>query len=207
MSGNRRRLRPQDRRALILTAAAEVFAAAGYDRASMRAVATSAGITTPVLYDHFASKAELYAALVSRVADELITGWERVGEDVVAGGGSTEDVFRRTIDHIYGWIETNPAGWRIVFLDSPSDPAVAEAHRLRQRKATDVLAAQFGRVADIRLSVPLDRRRADRFLAEAAKWTVNAIAAWWWDNRDLSRAQIVELTADLLWRGLARITE
>jgi len=205
MSGDRRRLRPEDRRELILTAAAEVFAAAGYDRAAMREVARGAGITTPVLYDHFASKAELYAALLTHEADDLITGWARVGEQAAAD--STEDVFRQTIDAIYGWIEANPAGWRMIFLDSPGDPAVAEAHRQRQQRATDVLAEQFSRIANLALSVELDRERADRFLAEAAKWTVNAIAAWWWDNRDLSRAQIVELTADLLWRGLARITE
>ncbi|HEY0449779.1 TetR/AcrR family transcriptional regulator [Actinophytocola sp.] len=206
MAGGRRRLRPEDRRALILTAGATEFAAAGYDRATMRAVATAAGITTPVLYDHFPSKAELYAALVTREADDLISRWERVGEEVAAAGGSTEDVFRRTIDEIYRWIETNPTGWRMVFLDSPSDPPVAEAHRQRQERATEVLAAQFGRVAELRLSVALERDRANRFLADAAKWTVNAVAAWWWANRDVSRAQLVELTADLLWRGLAEVT-
>ena len=47
---------------------------------------------------------------------------------------------------------------------------------------------------------------AEGFLAEAAKWTVNAIAAWWWTNRDLNRDQLVELTADLLWRGLGQET-
>ncbi|OLF18915.1 TetR/AcrR family transcriptional regulator [Actinophytocola xanthii] len=207
MSGKRRRLPPADRREVILAAAATVFAEVGYDRAAMRAVATAAGVTTPVLYDHFASKADLYAALVSAQADDLITRWEEVGTQVAGGGGSTEDVFRSTVDAIFAWIEANPTGWRMVFLDAPSDPAVAQAHRARQERATAVLAEQFGRVAELRISVPLERRRADLLLAEAAKWTVNAIAAWWWDNRDLSRAQIVELTADLLWRGLAHITE
>jgi hypothetical protein len=69
-----------------------------------------------------------------------------------------------------------------------------------------VLAAQFARVPTLRLSVDLERDRAEGFLAEAAKWTVNAIAAWWWTNRDLSRDQLVELTADLLWRGLGQVT-
>lgn len=204
MSGNRRRLRPEDRRAVILEASAGVFAEAGYDRASMRAVAAAAGVTTPVLYDHFASKADLYAALVTDLADDLISRWAAVGEQ---DGGSTEDLFRRTIDAIFSWIEGNEAGWRMVFLDAPSDPAVAEAHRGRQDRATAVLAEQFGRVAALNLSVELERERADHFLAEAAKWTVNAIAAWWWANRDLSRAQIVELTADLLWRGLGHVTK
>lgn len=206
MSGNerRKRLRPADRRAVILAAAVEVFASAGYDRASMRAVAASAGVTTPVLYDHFASKAELFAALVESQADALISQWEQVGHGVP--DGSAEDLFRGTIEAIFAWVETNEAGWRMIFLDSPTDPAVAQVHRERQERATQVLAEQFARVDSLRLSVDLPRDRANTFLAEAAKWTVNAIAAWWWSNRDLSRTQIVDLTADLLWRGLGEIT-
>lgn len=204
MSG-KRRLTPEDRRALIVSAARTVFADAGYDRASMRTVAKAAGITTPVLYDHFASKAALYAALVESEADQLISRWEQAGHEVP--DGDIETLFRRTIGTIFDWIEANEAGWRIIFLDSPSDPAVAEAHRNRQERATAVLATQFARATNLKLSVALPRERAEQFLAEAAKWTVNAIAAWWWANRDLTRDQIVELTADLLWRGLGNITE
>jgi AcrR family transcriptional regulator len=203
MSG-KRRLTPENRRAVIVSAALAVFAEAGYDRASMRAVAKAAGITTPVLYDHFASKADLYAALVETEADALIATWEQEG--LAVPDGSIEELFRRTIGTIFDWVAANEAGWRIIFLDSPSDPAVAQAHQRRQERATAVLAAQFARVPSLRLSVDLERDRAVGFLAEAAKWTVNAIAAWWWTNRDLSRDQLVELTADLLWRGLGQVT-
>lgn len=189
---------------MIVSAALEVFAEAGYDRASMRAVAKAAGITTPVLYDHFASKAALYAALVETEADALISRWEQSGGDI--SDGSAEDLFRATIATIFDWMSANEAGWRIIFLDSPSDPAVAAAHRTRQERATSVLATQFGQVRHLYLSVPLGRARANDFLAEAAKWTVNAIAAWWWGNRDLTRDQIIELTSDLLWRGLGHVT-
>jgi AcrR family transcriptional regulator len=203
MSG-KRRLTPEGRRAVILSAALPVFAEGGYDRASMRAVAKAAGITTPVLYDHFASKADLYAALVEAEADALIAAWEQEG--LAVPDGSTEQLFRHTIGTIFDWVAANEAGWRIIFLDSPSDPAVNEAHRRRQERATAVLAAQFARVPSLHLSVALERERAEGFLAEAAKWTVNAIAAWWWGNRDLTRDQLVELTADLLWRGLGQVT-
>jgi AcrR family transcriptional regulator len=202
MSG--KRLTPEDRRAVIVSAALEVFADAGYDRASMRAVAKTAGVTTPVLYDHFASKAALYAALIESEADALINRWEQSGFHIP--DGSAEDLFRETISTIYDWVSANEAGWRIIFLDSPSDPAVAEAHRRRQERATEVLAAQFASLPHFHLSVPLSRERANDFLAEASKWTVNAIAAWWWGNRDLTKDQIVELTSDLLWRGLNHVT-
>jgi AcrR family transcriptional regulator len=203
MSG-KKRLTPENRRAVIVEAALSVFAEAGYDRASMRAVAKAAGITTPVLYDHFASKAALYAALVESEADALINRWEDSGRHIP--DSSAEDMFRDTIITIYDWVSANEAGWRIIFLDSPSDPEVAEAHRRRQERATRVLAEQFAHVHHVHLSVPMDRARANDFLAEAAKWTVNAIAAWWWGNRDLTKDQIVDLTSDVLWRGLGHVT-
>jgi AcrR family transcriptional regulator len=203
MSG-RKRLSHEDRRAVIVSAALTVFAEAGYDRASMRAVARAAGITTPVLYDHFASKAALYAALVESEADALITRWEDSGFEIP--DGSAEDMFLESISTIFDWVASNEAGWRIIFLDSPSDPVVAAAHRQRQERATAVLSGQFAKVRHLHLSAPLERERADDFLAEAAKWAVNAIAAWWWGNRDLTRDQIIGLTSDVLWRGLGHVT-
>lgn len=187
-----------------MSAALEVFADAGYDRASMRAVARAAGVTTPVLYDHFASKADLYAALVESEADALISKWEASGFEIP--DGSAEDMFLESISTIFDWVAENEAGWRIIFLDAPSDPAVAEAHQRRQARASHVLAGQFGRIDHLYLSGPLERERANDFMAEAAKWTVNAIAAWWWGNRDLTRDQIIGLTRDLLWRGLGNVT-
>ncbi|GAB3406970.1 TetR/AcrR family transcriptional regulator [Flindersiella endophytica] len=194
-------MRSGDRRAAILDAAAKVFARSGYDQASMREVAREAGITTPVLYDHFASKAQLYATLVDAYADDLIASWS-------AGVHSDDpaELFARSIDTIFAWIERNEAGWRLLFLDSPGDPDVAAALRRKQELATAQLAGLFQRVPHLTLSADLDRDRAGQLFAEAAKWAVNAIAAWWWSHRDLTRDQIVALTTDLLWRGIQGIT-
>ena len=205
MSGKKRRLTPEGRRAVIVSAALEVFADLGYDRASMRAVAKAAGVTTPVLYDHFASKADLYAAIVEMEADALIDRWEGSGLHISDGGGA-EDMFMETVGTIFDWATENEAGWRIIFLDEPTDPVVAKAHARRQARASHVLAAQFSQVDFIHLPVPLDRERANDFLAEAAKWSINAIAAWWWSNRDLTRDQIMQMTHALLWRGLGHVT-
>lgn len=206
MSGKkRRRLKPEDRRAVIVSAALEVFANEGYDRASMRAVAKAAGVTTPVLYDHFASKADLYATIVEQEADALIDRWEGAGLHISDGGGA-EDMFAESVGTIFDWATQNEAAWRIIFLDEPTDPVVAKAHARRQARASQVLAAQFGQIGFLHLSVPLDRERANEFLAEATKWTVNAIAAWWWSNRDLTRDQIMQMTHALMWRGLGHVT-
>jgi AcrR family transcriptional regulator len=200
MSG--KRLSKAERRERILAAAAEVLATTSYAAAGMRDVATRAGISTPVLYDHFASKADLYATLLERQVDALIDDWSMPPEQV-----STYELFHGRVSAIYVWIERNELAWRMIFGETPGDEVVARAHRRGQARATAQLASLFRLVPRLDLSVDLDRARADEVLAEAAKSTLNAFATWWWTNRDVPRADIVALTADLLWRGLRELTE
>src|SRR4051794_32492928 len=69
----RRRLRPEQRRELILAAAAEEFGHRGHRGARMEDIARAAGVTKAVLYDHFPSKSELHAEVVGRASDHLVT--------------------------------------------------------------------------------------------------------------------------------------
>ncbi|MGA6165918.1 TetR/AcrR family transcriptional regulator [Amycolatopsis magusensis] len=187
-----------ERRERILAAAAGVFAERGYDAAGMREVAARAGISTPVLYDHFPAKAQLYAGLLQSEVDRLQAAWGGLPEPRDA-----EELFVATVDAIFGWIERNQQGWRMIFAEAPSDPEVAEVHRRGQARATEKLAELF---AAVPLSTDLDRSRANELFAETYKSAVNAIAGWWWHNRDLPRAHVVALTTDLLWHGLRRLT-
>ncbi|QWF80232.1 TetR/AcrR family transcriptional regulator [Amycolatopsis sp. CA-230715] len=198
MSG--KRLSRQERRERIIAAAGGVFAEAGYDAAGMREVATAAGITTPVLYDHFPSKADLYAALLESEVDSLLAGWAGVPER-----GDVEQVLRSRVDVIFAWLESNERGMRMIFAETPADPAVAEVHRRGQRRATERLTAVFLQAPELALTANLPRARAGEALAEAAKSALNAIATWWWHNRDVPREDVVALTTDLLWRGLGAL--
>jgi AcrR family transcriptional regulator len=66
------RLTATARREQLLDVALDVFAHAGYHGASMNDVADAAGVTKPVLYQHFESKRELYQALLDAVAARLL---------------------------------------------------------------------------------------------------------------------------------------
>lgn len=200
MSG--KRLSRDERRERILAAAARVFAASGYDAAGMREVATAAGISTPVLYDHFPSKARLYAGLLESEVDSLLAGW-----DALPPSDTAEELLRGRVAAIFAWMETNERGWRMIFAETPSDPAVAEVHRQGQARATGQLTGVFAQVPGLALTADLPRDRANEALAEAAKSALNAIATWWWSNRDIPREQVVALTTDLLWRGLGNLIQ
>lgn len=178
-----------------------MFATDGYDRASIRAVARAAGITTPVVYDHFASKAELYATVVHAHMKALVDTWSGDTE-----GFTPQQLFEHTITSTLTWVETNEHGWRLMFLDMPSDAEAFEALRDAQGRAGLALAALFRRVPLLGLSTDIDRARADELLAGVVRFCVHAVITWWWRNRDVPRADVVALATDLLWRGLADIT-
>src|SRR6516162_5189347 len=67
----RTRLTAEQRRESILDAATEVFAAAGYRAGKVSDVAARVGVTEPVIFQNFGSKAALYAAVLDRVAAEI----------------------------------------------------------------------------------------------------------------------------------------
>src|SRR5258706_16454390 len=75
-SGNRRgnRLPRDERRGQLLAAASEVFVDRGYHAAGMDEIADRAGVSKPVLYQHFTSKLELYLAVLARHVDNLVSG-------------------------------------------------------------------------------------------------------------------------------------
>src|ERR671932_2340549 len=76
---------PRDaRRAQLLAAAQEVFVANGYHAAAMDDIAERAGVSKPVLYQHFPGKLELYLALLDTQAEAL-------GETVIAALAGTTD--------------------------------------------------------------------------------------------------------------------
>ena len=66
------RLSATARREQLLDVALEVFAHTGYHDTSMNDVAEAAGVTKPVLYQHFESKRDLYLALLDEVGAEMI---------------------------------------------------------------------------------------------------------------------------------------
>src|SRR5213596_1808316 len=76
----RRRLRAEERRESILSAANMVFGQRGYDTVRIDDVATAAGISKALIYEHFRSKQELYGELMNHAALEML--------DRIVGGGS-----------------------------------------------------------------------------------------------------------------------
>ncbi len=97
---NKSRLPRDERRALLLAAALEVFTAAGYHSAAMDEIADRAGVSKPVLYQHFPSKLELYLAVLDLHIDSLVFQIQRA----IASHSENADRVRATVDAYFDYI-------------------------------------------------------------------------------------------------------
>ena len=198
----KRRLTAEARRERILDVAGRLFAERGYDGASIDAIADAAGITAPVVYDHFASKRDLYGMLLERHGAALVDATTRPVPD-----GTLEQLLRVNVEAFFAFVEEHPDAWRILFRDPSPDPEVAAVQRAVQAQATRRLAeAIVAQAPRLRVSARLPRRQADEVVAELGKSALNGLAAWWWEHREVPRATLVALAMDVLWVGLRDLT-
>ncbi len=195
----RRRLPASERRVLILDAALRAFAANGYDGAAMDEIAEAAGISKAVVYDHVASKRELYTQLLHTIRGEL----EGLVEDALrAPGEDGEERVRAAVDAIYGYVEQHPEASRLLVLELQGANVSAIGRELEEKLA-DALARTLG------AETPMFDHRSDRglqleLLAELLKSVVLGGAGWWYRHPQVPRADLVERTVEVLWPAIGR---
>ncbi len=199
----RRRLRGDVRRERILDAATRVFAEKGYDSTSFGDVAKVAGITRPVVYDHFRTKEELHLLLLERERDRIL---EHVEVELVADDSPGERVFR-ALDAFFSYVEEHPYAWRMLFRETAGDTKMANAQRRLQSEAHLAVAALVAKDPGSKL---LRGRNKDvRLEMFAALWgsATNGLARWWYDHREVPRKAVVATAMDGLWVGVERLRE
>src|SRR5919198_4165120 len=137
-TGSRRRLTRDERRAQILDAAAGVFAERGYEGTSIDEVADAAGISKPVIYDHFDSKKDLHIALIDKQTDDMLAFWS----ERVSGEQSLERQLAAGFDAFLEFVETHEYAWRLLFRDpTAADADILKAQARIQHRATAAIAA------------------------------------------------------------------
>jgi AcrR family transcriptional regulator len=199
LSGTERRRRPArerlsggERRRRILAAAAEVFAAAGYRAASMEDVARAAGVTKPVVYDHFGSKRELFVEVMERARDEL-TG---LGARAMSADAPARERVRAAIEAFFAYVEANPAPARVLLFAARGEPELSEAFGAVQEEATARLAALLSAEPELAPAANLP------LVTEFLKSGLHGLAEWWIEHPATPRDVLVDAVMDAAWAGL-----
>lgn len=185
------RIPGDQRRSLIVSAAARLFARDGYAGARLEDIAAAAGVTKPMVYRHFASKKALYLALLTRHEDDL-SGFFDPAPDPPPAPGSPAELVRAILERWLGYVHANQHAWLMLFRDDSGDAEI-RAVRLRvSRRARQVMAGFVAQQAGDRIPAAEVEPTAELLTSGLA-----GLALWWIDHPDVPKAVLVEAATRL----------
>jgi len=181
------------RRLQLLDAAQQVFVAAGYHATVMDEIAVRAGVSKPVLYQHFPGKLELYLALLDRHCGGL-------ADSVHAALASTSDNKLRvqaTVSAYFEFVAREGAPFRLVF---ESDLTNEASVRERLERVTLTCADAIAQVIAEDTDLPADQAH---LLGVGLTGMAQVCARYWLvQGSSIPRDEAARLVGALAWRGL-----
>jgi AcrR family transcriptional regulator len=188
------RLPRHERRRQLLDAALEVFVSQGYHAAAMDDIAERAGVSKPVLYQHFPGKLELYLALLDESVDTL-------AETVRHALRSNPDPKQRVAAAFGAYFEFvggEGQAYRLVFeSDLSNETAVRDRLDRAQRECADMVSEA------VREDAGLSDDEA-HLLSVGMVGMAQVTARYWLGTRDhMPREAAEQLVARLAWRGIS----
>jgi AcrR family transcriptional regulator len=183
-----------ERREQLTVVARELFAERGYAASSMEEIAERAGVSKPVVYEHFGSKEVIYKEIVDREVSELV---DRI-KNALAPGHPRRTI-TRAVDAFLEYIEEEQAGFKILVRDSPVGTGDGS------RSLPSVLD-EIARAVELLLRRELrDRGFSVKMAPILARSLVGMIALpgqWWLDAGRLQRKYVADQIVNLAWNGL-----
>lgn len=199
----RRRLTGEERRTGILDAALTAFSQSGYHSASIDDIAREAGVSKALIYEHFASKQELYADLIARNARELT---QRIGAALVSVELESGAARLATgLDAFFAFVEERRDAWRMLFREA-ADPETAEVRDRMLEQVTAEVTVLISQDPGASALDSAEEQRALRMLAEMLVGGTQSLANWWTENPEAPREQMVAIAMDFAWLGLERLS-
>ncbi|GAA3203113.1 TetR/AcrR family transcriptional regulator [Actinocorallia longicatena] len=175
-----------------------VFAAKGYSATALAEIASAAGITRTSLYEHFASKRELYMAVLREQTEAAVA----YVSTRVTGDGTPEQRMRAAVDAYFAYAETNPAAARLLFDRSrEGDPELRELRREVRDGGIEV--ARVLLTADL-AAVGIDPEPPNGWAAvEVIVSALDGGIRWWDRHPSTPRADLVDAVIATLKGGFA----
>lgn len=188
----RQRMTGRQRREQLIAIGRTAFAECGFDGTSVEDIAARAGVSKPLVYEHFGGKEGLYAVVVDREMLHL----ERIITDALQHGRSRERIERAVIA-LLTYVEDETDGFQILVRDMTPG---------QERSYSTLLNAAVGQVAHI-LARAFKRSGLDPDMAvlygQALVGMVSMTAQWWLDERSPDKEVVAAHIINLCWNGLS----
>ena len=191
----RRRLPAAARRAQLIDVGRSVFARRGYESTSVEDIAREAGVSKPIVYEHFGGKEGLYAVVVDREMDYVV---RRIVE-AISSGAARERVEKAALAFL-AYVKDHPDGFAVLVHNAPVLAAGGGMSSLLNDLAGrvgDVFAASFKEAG-------YDARAAPIY-ANALIGMVTFVGQWWLEARKPGMEEVANHLAALAWMGLRHL--
>jgi AcrR family transcriptional regulator len=182
----------QERREQLLVVGRRLFAEKGFEAVSVEEIAAKAGVSKPVVYEHFGGKEGLYAVLVDREMNELLASIS----DALTGSNARLLLEQAGLA-LFDYIESCPEGFRILVRDSPVSQQAGSFASLIVDVAAQVehlLAREF-------TAHKLNSKLAPMY-SQMLVGMVALTGQWWLDVRKPKKEEVVAHLVNLAWNGL-----
>jgi AcrR family transcriptional regulator len=174
----------------------ELFAQRGFEATSIEEIAARAGVSKPVVYEHFRSKEGLYAVVVDREMQLLLGHFA----SALGDPGSPRDLLERAALVLLDYIESDTDGFRVLTRDAPLTSSGGPYSSLLSQVA--------GKVEHI-LGREFDDRGFPSGLAalysQALVGMVALVGQWWLDDRSLDKQELAAHLVNLAYNGLSHL--
>jgi AcrR family transcriptional regulator len=185
----------QERRAQLLDVGRRMFAERGLDGTSIEEIAAQAGVSKPVVYEHFGGKEGLYAVVVDREVERFLTMATTLLE-----GDDNMAKFEVAAVHLLSYIQENSDGFRILVRDSnPTSGSGTFASLI-----SDVASQVEYLLADVLKARGYDPKLAPVY-AQMLVGMVASAGQWWLDARKPKLEEMAAHLVNMAWNGLSQL--
>ena len=202
-AGVRRRLSSQARRGELLDAALREFGSRGCYLTQMEHVAATAGVSKALVYQHFPSKEELFAA----VTEQVVEGFMSRLPEVLGNAGDALGAWRGAVRLLCDVVTERPEAWALVarHLDNPELGASLRGLRDQVTEVFAAVLASYYAPERGSTAPPEEVLEQARLTVPLVVGALQGLMSWWLDHPEVPRAKVEARAVDFGWLGLDRI--
>ena len=190
------RLTAAARRAQLIEVGRTVFAERGFEATSVEEIAARAKVSKPIIYEHFGGKEGLYAVIVDREVEHIVS---RIVDAITAG--SARERLERAVLAFLTYVQERPGGFAVLVRDAPESKRSGQMPALMYDLADrvgDIFTEQFRKAGFDARSAPI--------YAHALVGMVAFVGQWWTEgNKPPSAETVASHVAALAWMGLRHL--
>jgi AcrR family transcriptional regulator len=187
----------QQRREQLLDVGRKLFADKGFEAVTVEEIAAKAGVSKPVVYEHFGGKEGLYAVVVDREMNRLLG----MISDALTGGNARV-LLEQAGMALFDYIDTYPDGFRMLVRDSPVSQQTGSFASL----IVDI-AAQVEHLLGREFETHGYSKKLAPMYSQMLVGMTALTGQWWLDVRKPKKEEVVANLVNLAWNGLAHLEQ